>query len=421
MYKNSEIEKKYTDAEQKYASLNVDTDSAIGILKHIPISIHCWQADDVTGFEKVSQSLSGGIISTGNFYGRPRDKQEFVNDIDEVFKLVPGPKKLNLHAIYGDFKDKFIDRNEILPEHFDFWIDWAKSKNAGLDFNPTPFSHPMASSGYTIASMDKTIRDFWIEHIKRCREISDYIGEKKGRVCIFNIWIPDGEKDITVSRLVHRNILEESLDEIFKVKYKPENMLDSLESKLFGIGSESYVVGSNEFYLGYALKNNLLITLDTGHFHQTESLADKISSIVTFVKGIVMHISRGIRWDSDHVTVLSDETVNIAQEVIRAGVLEKVYFGTDFFDGSINRIGAYVIGIRAFQKALLYALLEPVKLLQDFEKEGRLFERLATLEFLKTMPFGDIWNYYCSIMDVPDDTDWIKIVREYEDKVLSKR
>lgn len=415
------VEKKHKEAKQMYSELDVDIDKAIQLLKNIPISIHCWQADDAVGFENSNQPLSGGIMTTGNFLGRPRNQEEFVSDIDEVFKLIPGPKKLNLHAIYGDFKGNFIDRNEILPEHFDFWIDWAKDRNIGLDFNPTPFSHQMASSGYTLASTDKNIRNFWIEHVKRCRMVANYIGEKVGKVCIFNIWVPDGGKDQTVSGLIHRSILKESLDEIFKVKYIPKNILDSLEGKLFGIGSESYVVGSHEFYLSYALKNNLLITLDTGHFHPTESVADKISSIIIFIKGIVFHISRGVRWDSDHVPVLSDEIINIAREIIRSKAIEKVYFGTDFFDSSINRVGAYVIGVRALQKALLYALLEPVKLLQSYEKDDRLFERLATLELLKTMPFGSIWNYYCSIMDVPNDNEWIKIVKEYENKVLSKR
>lgn len=418
----SNIDKRYAQAKEQYLEVGVDADSAINILKEIAISIHCWQADDIGGFENLPNVISdGGILTTGNYLGKPRNKQEYINDINKAFSLIPGPKKLNLHAIYGDFKGKAIDRNEILPEHFKFWVDWAKDNNCGLDFNPTPFGHPNSKSGYTLSSTDRKIRDFWIEHVKRCREISNYLGKETGKVCIFNLWIQDGEKDLTVSRLKHREILKESLDEIFQIKYSEKNMLDSLESKLFGIGSESYVPGSHEFYLSYALKNNLLLTFDTGHFHPTESVADKISSVVQFIRGIMLHISRGIRWDSDHVPILSDELISIMQEAVRAGIINKVFIGTDFFDSSINRIGAYVIGVRAVQKAILFALLEPTHLLKKYEEENKLFARLAMFEKMKTMPFGYIWDYYCEMMNVPDDKKWIDEVLKYENEFLKKR
>jgi L-rhamnose isomerase len=418
----SNIDRKYSEAKEQYLELGVDTDIAINTLKEIAVSIHCWQADDIGGFEKLSKPLSGGgILTTGNYLGKPRNIEEYVNDINKAFSLIPGPKKLNLHAIYGDFKGKNIDRDEILPEHFKFWVDWANNNNAGLDFNPTPFGHPNSESGYTLSSTNKKIRNFWIEHVKRCREISNYLGKETGKTCIFDLWIQDGEKDLTVSRLKHRNILNESLNEIFQIKYPEKNMVDSLESKLFGIGSETYVTGSHEFYLSYALKNNLLLTFDTGHFHPTESVADKISSVVPFVRGIMLHISRGIRWDSDHVPVLSDELIGIMQEVVRSKMIDKVFFGTDFFDSSINRIGAYVIGVRAVQKAILLALIEPLRLLEKYEEENKLFARLAIFEKMKTMPFGYIWDYYCEIMNVPDDKKWIDEVLQYENEVLKKR
>lgn len=415
-------DKKYSEAKEQYLELGVNADIAINILKEISISIHCWQADDIRGFEKSPQNISGGgILATGNYLGKPGNKQEYISDIDKAFSLIPGPKKLNLHAIYGDFNGKFVDRNEILPEHFKFWVDWARQNNTGFDFNPTPFGHSYSESGYTLSSTDKKIRNFWIEHVKRCREISNYLGKETGKVCIFNLWIQDGEKDLTVLRLKHRNILKESLDEIFQIKYSKKNMLDSLESKLFGIGSESYVTGSHEFYLSYALKNNLLLTFDTGHFHPTESIADKISSVVPFIRGIMLHISRGIRWDSDHVPVLSDDLISIMQEAVRSEIINKVLIGTDFFDGSINRIGAYVIGVRAVQKAILLALLEPIHLLKEYEEESKLFARLAIFEKMKTMPFGYVWDYYCKIMDVPDDRKWIDEVLQYEREVLKRR
>lgn len=420
--KMKEIEKSYDLAREYYGELGIDTGRVLEKLREIPLSIHCWQGDDIAGFESREENLQGGgILATGNFPGRSRNIAELVQDIEKAFSLIPGTKKLNLHSIYGDFGGKKVDRNEILPEHFKSWVQWARANNTGLDFNATTFSHKMAESGFTLSSRDKKIRDFWIEHVKKCREISNYFGKELQYPCVFNIWIQDGSKDITLSRLEHRKILGESLDEIFSMEYPESNMLDSLESKLFGIGSESYVAGSHEFYLSYAIKKNKMVTFDTGHYHPTEVVSDKISSALLFLKGVLLHISRGVRWDSDHVPVLSDELIDIMKEVVRADATDKVYVGTDYFDASINRIGAWVTGARAVSKALLVALLEPVNLLRDYENRGRLFARLGLLEDTKTMPFGSVWNYYCQSMNIPGDREWLDEVLEYEKKVLSER
>lgn len=415
-------EKQYLEAKEYYSSFGIDTDKILEKLKQIPISLHCWQGDDVSGFEKSDVGLSGsGIMTIGNFPGKPRNISELQMDIEKAFSLIPGTKKINLHAIYGDFKGNKIERDSILPEHFQTWIEWAKKNNIGIDFNPTTFSHPLAESGYTLSSKNKNIRNFWIEHVKRCREISNYFGLELKKRSIFNIWIQDGSKDLTLSRFEHRNILRESLDEIFSINYPQENILDSLESKLFGLGSECYVVGSNEFYLSYAIKNNKMITLDTGHFHPTELISDKISSILPFLRGIMLHISRGVRWDSDHVPVLSDEVTDIMKEIIRSDTINKVYIGTDYFDSSINRIGAWIIGARTVIKALMIALLEPVNLIKKYEREGRFFARLGLLEDAKTMPFGIVWNYYCEIMGISGDKNWIDEVLKYEKDILDRR
>lgn len=419
---NTEIKEAYKIARMKYAKYGVDTDAVLNKLKDISISIHCWQGDDVGGFENPNAILSGGgILSTGNHPGKARNILELQNDIEKAFSLIPGRKRLNLHAMYGDFKGKIVDRDKVYPEHFLGWIKWAKKLGIGLDFNPTLFSHPMAESGYTLSSKDEKVRRFWIEHVKRCREISNYIGKELKTPCICNIWIPDGSKDLTVSSLEHREILKQSLDEIFAVRYSEENMKDALECKLFGIGSESYVVGSHEFYLSYAIKTGKVITFDTGHFHPTEVVSDKISSVLPFIKEILIHVSRGIRWDSDHVVILSDELQAIMREIIRADVLKRIYIALDFFDGSINRIGAWIIGTRAVFKALLIALLEPTHILKDYEENGDLFARLGFLETLKTMPFGDVWNYYCESMEVSNDMEWIDEVLKYEKEVTSNR
>ncbi|MBM3699331.1 MAG: L-rhamnose isomerase [Actinobacteria bacterium] len=415
------IEKQYEYAKEYYAGLGINTDKVLKKLEKIPVSIHCWQGDDVVGFEESGSALGGGILATGNFKGRARNLAELQQDIEKAFSLIPGAKKINLHPIYGDFKGKKVDRNAITVDHFKSWADWAESNSAGIDFNPTPFSHIFAESGYTLSSKDKKIRDFWIEHTKRCREISNYFGKRLKKTCIFNLWIQDGSKDITLSKLEHRQILKDSLDEVFSIKYPESNIIDSLESKLFGIASESYVVGSHEFYLSYAVKNDKLITFDTGHFHPTELVSDKISAVLPYIKGIMLHLSRGIRWDSDHVTILSDEVINIMREIVISNALDKVYIGTDFFDASINRIGAWVIGARAVIKALLFALLEPVSLIKKYESSGQLFARLGLLEDTKTMPFGAVWNYYCSSQDMPQDLSWIDEVFKYEKDVLDAR
>lgn len=412
----------YEIAKKRYSDLGIDTDSVIEKLRNVTFSIHGWQADDFSGFESPDSALSGGgLISTGNYPGKARNINEYRQDMEKVFSLIPGRKKLNFHTIYGDFKGKFYDRNEIRPEHFNSWIDWAKQNKIGMDINPTLWSHELAAGGYTISHTDDRIRNFWIEHVKRTREIGAYLGKNLNQACICDIWIPDGSKDYTISKFLHRKILKESLDEIFSIDYPEDYLLDALESKLFGVALEAYTVGSQEFYLSYAIKNNKIMLYDTGHMHPEEYVSDKISSILQFVRGIMFHLSRGMRWDSDHVTLFSDEIVAIMQEIVRADALDKVYIGTEFFDASINRIGAYTIGVRATQKALLYALLEPRDLILGYENNNQLFARLGLLENLKAMPFGDVWNHYCNIAGVPDDNTWIDIVFKHEKEVLSKR
>lgn len=412
----------YNIAKKRYAELGVNTDKILEKLKDVTFSIHGWQADDFAGFERPDSVLAGGgLLSTGNYPGRSRNINEYRQDIEKVFSLAPGKKKLNFHTIYGDFQGKFYDRDAILPQHFDSWIQWAKDNNVGIDINPTLWSHELAASGYTISHSDAKIRKFWIEHVKKTREIGAYIGKSLNQVCICDIWIPDGSKDYTVSKFLHRKILNDSLDEIFSVRYPEEYLLDALESKLFGVALEAYTVGSQEFYLSYAIKNNKIMLYDTGHMHTEEYVSDKISAILQFVRGIMFHLSRGMRWDSDHITLFSDEIVAIMQEIVRADALDKVYLGTEFFDASVNRVGAYATGVRAVQKALLYALLEPADLLKKYENNNQLFARLGMLENLKSMPYGDVWNHYCEMTGVPDDSRWIGDVLKYEKEVTSKR
>ncbi len=419
---NIKVKQAYNLAKEQYTKYGIDTDKVLDRLTNIPISIHCWQGDDVGGFETADAVLSGGgILSTGRHPGKARNISELRSDIEKAFSLIPGKKKLNLHAIYGDFKGKAVSRDEVLPEHFSSWISWAKELGMGLDFNPSLFSHPLADSGYTLASSDEKVRKFWIEHVKRCREISNHIGKHLGSTCICNIWIPDGSKDLTVSRLRHREILKNSLDEIFAIDYPEENMLDALECKLFGIGSESYVVGSHEFYLSYAVKTGKIVTFDTGHFHPTELVSDKLSAVLPFVKAVMLHVSRGVRWDSDHVPILTEELMAIMEEIVRADALSRVHIATDFFDGSINRIGAWVIGARAVLKALLFALLEPANILKDYEDSGNLFARLGFAEALKSMPYGAVWDYCCKTSEIPDDVEWMDEVLKYEKEVTSRR
>jgi len=419
---DKKIERSYEIAREKYAQLDIDTDKVLEQLEKISISLHCWQGDDVAGFETPDAELTGGGIQvTGNYPGRARTAAELREDAEKAFSLIPGKHRFNLHAIYGEFGEKFVDRDEISPDHFKGWIDWAKSLGIKLDFNPTCFSHPKANDGFTLSSKDKGIRDFWIEHVQRSREIAAFMGKELGSPAINNIWIPDGMKDIPADRLTHRKLLKESLDTIFRKSFPAFEMKDALESKLFGIGSESFVVGSHEFYLSYAVKHKKLVCYDLGHFHPTESIADKISSTLLFVDELLLHVSRGVRWDSDHTVILNDDVKAVAEEIVRADGLDRVHIALDFFDATLNRVGAWVLGTRATLKALLLALLEPRDMLKSAEEKGDFFERLALFEELKTMPFGTVWDYYCAKNGVAVGADLISEIHNYEKKVLVKR
>ena len=414
------IEKAYEAASECYAELGVDCDKAMERLGKIAISLHCWQGDDVGGFETSEGLSGGGIMATGAYPGKARTAGELRADIEKALSLIPGRHRLNLHAMYAEAKGR-VERNELEPEHFKAWIDWAGANGLGMDFNGTFFSHPKAECGFTLSSADEEIRRFWVEHGIVCRKIGAAMGKELGTPCVTNLWIPDGCKDMPVDRKAPRERLKKSLDEIFAEKIGRSRLLDSVESKLFGIGSESYVVGSHEFYLSYAIENKTLLCLDTGHFHPTEVVSDKISSVLTFLDEILLHVSRGVRWDSDHVVILSDELRAIAQEIVRGDYLERVHIGLDFFDASINRIAAWVIGTRCMIKALLIALLEPTEKLRDMELCGDYTARLAMLEELKTMPFSAVWDYYCTKQDVPTGPNWLKEVRNYETKVTNLR
>jgi L-rhamnose isomerase len=416
------IKETYKLAKEQYASLGIDTDKVIEEMDQVNISLHCWQTDDVGGFEKPGAELGGGGIQvTGNFPGKAKNISQMRDDLDKVMSLLPGKQRLNLHAIYGEFDGKLVDRDQIEAKHFQGWIDWARKRGIGLDFNCTCFSHPLADDGFTLSSKNEKIRKFWVEHTKLCRAIGAEMGKQLGTPTVHNIWIPDGSKDTPVDRNTHRKQLKKSLDEIFSVKYPKKYLKDSVESKLFGIGSESMVVGSHDFYLGYALQNNTMITLDNGHFHPTEQVGDKISSILHYVDEILLHLTRGIRWDSDHVLTFNEDLLMIAQEIVRCKALKRVSVGLDFFDASLNRIGAYVIGTRSAQMAFLYALLEPHKTLVKYEEQGKNFERLALLELLKSKPFGAVWDYYCLINKVPVGEEYIEEIQNYERNVLLKR
>jgi len=422
MKKENTIQQAYELAKSQYAELGVNTDRVIKMMEDVVISLHCWQADDVGGFETPGAELGGGGIQvTGNYPGKARTLEELKQDIEKVMALLPGKQRLNLHAMYGDFGGKFIDRDKIETKHFQGWIDWAKERGVGMDFNCTCFSHPKADDGFTLSSKNESKRKFWVDHVKRCREIGAEIGRQLGTPCIHNLWIPDGSKDIPVDRYTLRKILKESLDEIYSVKYPKEYLKDSVESKLFGIGSEAMVVGSYDFYLAYAIKNDKLICLDNGHYHPTEQVGDKISSCLQFIDELMLHVTRGLRWDSDHVVTFNDEILLIAQEVIRADALSRVNIGLDYFDASMNRIGAYVTGTRAAQMAFMYAMLEPVSKLKDYEENAMYFERLAMLEIMKSKPFGSIWEYYCHLSGVPVGIDYVAKIQEYEKDVLAKR
>ena len=411
----------YTLAKQIYADLGVDTDVALQILADIPVSIHCWQGDDVRGFEAGNDELTGGIQATGNYMGRATTAAELRQDLDEAFRLIPGKKRLNLHAIYLEQEGEKVERDEIAPRHFANWVAWAKEQDIGLDFNPTLFSHEKSGDGLTLSHPDPEIRGFWIRHVKQCRKISEYFGRELGTPSVMNIWIPDGFKDIPADRLAPRQRLKESLDEILMEKLDSRCHLDAIESKLFGIGSESYVVGSHEFYMGYAIQNQTVLCLDAGHFHPTEVISNKISAISLFVEKMLLHVSRPVRWDSDHVVTLDDELLSIAQEIIRHNLLDRVMIGLDFFDASINREAAWIIGTRNMLKALAIALLEPTWILKQAELCFDLTARLAMLEESKALPWQAVWDYFCLKQGVPVGMDWLDDIRTYERDVLARR
>jgi L-rhamnose isomerase len=412
----------YSFAQEIYAAHGVDTEAVLQKLTTVPLSLHCWQGDDVGGFETPDAQLSGGgIQTTGNYPGKARTLEELRQDLDKVYSLLPGKHRLNLHACYADLGGKKVERNALTTSHFQSWIDWCKTRGLGLDFNPTFFSHPLANDGWTLSSADSGVRQFWIEHGIACRKIGADMGKKLGSVTVTNVWIPDGTKDLPIDRKGPRERLEASLDAIFKEKLDPKVHLDAVESKLFGIGSESYVVGSHEFYLGYAAKHQKLYCLDAGHFHPTENLADKISSVLLHVPEILLHVSRGVRWDSDHVVLLDDPTKAIMEELVRGDFLPRTHIGLDYFDASINRIAAWVIGARSALKALLLALLEPTSKLRKLEDDGDNTSRLALLEEVKTLPFGAVWDEYLRRQNVPGAQEWLQEIKAYERKVLAGR
>jgi len=418
----TQIEQMYNIAKEQYAAIGVDTDAALEKLKTVPVSMHCWQGDDVGGFEHVGGSeLSGGIQATGNYPGKARTIDELRSDIEKALLLIPGTHRLNLHACYLDNGGTFVDRDAVEPKHFQSWIDWAKDKLHGLDFNPTYFSHDKAADGFTLSHPDKGIRDFWIKHGIACRKIGAEMGKQLGTTTVTNVWIPDSYKDTPADRVAPRQRLVDSLDKIFAEKIDPALHLDAVESKLFGIGGESYTVGSHEFYMGYAVSRQKLLCLDAGHFHPTEMISDKISSVLMFCPGLLLHVSRPVRWDSDHVVCFDDELQQIGKELVRSGKMEKVHIGLDFFDASINRVAAWVIGTRNMVKALLFALLEPIDQIRQAELNMDFTRRLVMFEELKSLSWSSVWDYYCLKQGVPAGMDWFNEVKQYEKDVLSKR
>lgn len=414
------VKERYEEAKAKYASIGVDTEEVLQKLAEVKISMHCWQGDDVKGFLTPDGELTGGIMATGNYPGAAHTPDQLRQDLEKAFSLIPGNHKLNLHTMYLD-TDEPVDLNEIEPKHFEKWVAWAKEQGIGLDFNPTFFSHPMMKDGLTLAHPDKEVRDYWIEHGKRARKIAEYMGKEIGQTCIDNFWMPDGMKDNPIDRLSPRQRLMESLDEIFSEELNEEYTQDAVESKLFGLGAEAYTVGSHEFYMGYGLTRNKLICLDAGHFHPTEVISNKLSSLALFSKGIMLHVSRPVRWDSDHVVIMDDELQEIGKELVRNHLLEKTAIGLDFFDATINRIAAWAIGTRNTQKALLKAMLEPIEELKEAELNFDFTKRLAFTEELKDFPYADVWNYFCEINNVPVGMDWYQEVLQYEKDVQSKR
>ena len=414
------IDQAWDLAKQRFNAVGVDVENALKTMERLPVSMHCWQGDDVAGFENPEGSLTGGIQATGNYPGKARNAAELRADLEMALTLIPGPKRLNLHAIYLE-SDTPVARNKIEPRHFANWVEWAKKHHLGLDFNPSCFSHPLSADGFTLSSANPETRQFWIEHCQASRRISAYFGEQLGTPSVMNIWIPDGMKDTPIDRLAPRQRLASALDEVISEKLNPAHHIDAVESKLFGIGAESYTVGSNEFYLGYAASRQTALCLDAGHFHPTEVISDKISSAMLYVPRLLLHVSRPVRWDSDHVVLLDDETQAIASEIVRHNLFNRVHIGLDFFDASINRIAAWVIGTRNMKKALLRALLEPTNHLRNLEESGDYTARLALLEEQKSLPWQAVWEMYCQRNDVPVDASWLKAVREYEEQILSQR
>jgi L-rhamnose isomerase len=410
----------YKLAQERYQAAGVDTEQAFKKLAGIPISLHCWQGDDLGGFETGASALGGGLVATGNYPGKARTPEELRSDLDKTFSFIPGKHRLNLHATYGEFGGKKIDRDAITVDHYKNWISWAKAHGLGLDFNPTCFSHPKSADGFTLSSSDKGIRQFWIEHCRRSREIGAAIGKALGKTCVTNVWVPDGMKDTPADRRAPRERLAESLDAVFKKPLPTKYNLDSVEPKLFGIGSESFVVGSHEFYLGYALSRKTMFTMDAGHYHPTEGIADKISSVLQFVPEILLHVSRGVRWDSDHVVTLNDDLLATAREIVANGYIDRVHIGLDYFDASINRVAAWTIGTRNMIRALLIALLEPPAI-KTSEAAGDFTARLVLQEEAKTLPAGAVWDYYCEQKGVPVGDAWLSESKQYEKTVLAKR
>ncbi|KHS83672.1 L-rhamnose isomerase [Pectobacterium carotovorum] len=414
------IEAAWKLAKTRYASLNIDVEAVLEQLDQIPVSMHCWQGDDVAGFENTGGPLTGGIQATGNYPGKASTPDELRADLEQAFALIPGPKRLNLHAIYLESAQP-VARNEIAPEHFSTWVEWAKHHKLGLDFNPTCFSHPLSADGFTLSHPDEKVRRFWIEHCQASRRISAYFGRELGTPSVMNIWVPDGMKDLTIDRLAFRQRLLSALDEVIAEPLDQAHHIDAVESKLFGIGAESFTVGSSEFCLGYATSRGTALCLDAGHFHPTEVISDKISSAILYVPRLLLHVSRPVRWDSDHVVLLDDETQAIAHEIVRHKLLNRVHIGLDFFDASINRIAAWVIGTRNMKKALLRALLEPTETLRTLEQNGDYTARLALLEEQKSLPWQAVWEHYCQRHDVIPGSEWLQQVRQYEETILTQR
>lgn len=413
------INQAYQLAQQRFAEIGVDTEKALALLDTLPVSMHCWQGDDVGGFESLDGGLTGGIQATGNYPGKATTPDELRADLEQAFSLIPGPKRLNLHASYLEANTK-VERNEVKPEHFKNWVEWAKQHQLGLDFNPTYFSHPLSAEA-TLTHTNKEIREFWIEHGKACRKISEYFGKELGTASVMNIWLPDGSKDLVIDKLGPRQRLVESLDAIISEKIDPRYHIDAVESKLFGIGVESYTAGSNEFYVAYATSRKTALCLDAGHYHPTEVISDKISAVLPFIQHLLLHVSRPVRWDSDHVVLLDDETQAIANEIIRQKLFDRVHIGLDFFDASINRIAAWVIGTRNMKKALLKALLEPTQTLIEAENTRNFTTRLALLEEQKSLPWQAVWDMYCERHNVPVGQQWLHNVYQYEEKILTQR